>query len=251
MYTTGPIRAQGAFTGDFGISPEAPAHQIPGEIERDREIMTLRPGMRQKHLPVQVDPETGRMFSGGRYLFDSFEEAEAYRRWVLEEFAVDGVPFPERAYFVDPVFLAWQVIGAHDFDPLHAHAAIRFERWALSGPAAREHLDELWPAARNAARKRGLASVWLLYSEERGEAGLVTVAKRSAEAAPGQVDEASLALLRQPSIGAALVERGLATSVLDRTGLVWTLWLPRARAGDDPSLWPNSPPLPAPVPASL
>lgn len=249
MNSTGRITAQGAFTGDFGISPDAPAHQIPGEIERDREIMVLRPGMLHKHVPIQVDPASGRMFCGGRYLFDTYDDAEAYRRWVLEEFVVDGVPFPERSYFVDPVFLAWQVIGAHDFDALEAHVAIRFERWVLSGPAGREHLEELWPAARKEARKRGLASVWVLYSAERGEAGLVTVAKRSGQAAPGEVDEESLALLRQPSIGAALEESGLATRVLDRTGLVWTIWVPRAAPGEDPSLWPNSPPLPAPVTA--
>jgi hypothetical protein len=250
MKSTGHITARGAFTGDFGISPDAPAHQIPGEIERDREIMVQRPGMLHKHVPIQVDPESGRMFCGGRYLFDSYDDAEAYRRWVLDDFVVDGVPFPERSYFVDPVFLAWHVVGAHDFDPIDTHVAIRFERWALSGPAAREVLDELWPAARKEARERGLASVWVLYSEERREAGLVTVAKRSGQAAPGEVDEASLALLRRPSIGAALEARGLATSVLDRAGLVWTIWLPRAAAGEAPSLWPNSPPLPAPVLAS-
>lgn len=249
MYATGPITAQGAFTGDFGISPDAPVHQIPGDIERDREVMVRQPGMLHKHLPVRIDPASGAAFSGGRYLFDTYENAEAYRRWVLDEFVVDGVPFPQRSYFVDPVFLAWQVVGAHDFDPIDTHAAIRFERWSLAGPGGREFLDELWAEARREARKRGLASVWMLYSGERGEAGLVTVAKRSADAAPGEVDGGSLALLGQRSLGDAIEHAGRGTPVFDRTGLVWTLWLPRAAPGEAPSLWPNSPPLPAPVPA--
>lgn len=123
MYRTGRIDAQGAFTGDFGISPEAPADRIPREIERDREIMTLRPGMRQKHLPVQVDPATGRMSSGGRYLFDSYEDAEAYRRWVLDDFVVDGVRFPERRYFVDLQRGAWRGGARHRGEALRAGRA--------------------------------------------------------------------------------------------------------------------------------
>jgi hypothetical protein len=45
---------------------------------------------------------------------------------------------------------------------------------------------------------------------------------------------------------------GVADSrTFDRTDLVWTLWMPRAAEGGPPALWPNSPPLPAPVPALI
>lgn len=240
MYEIGPIHAAGAFTGDFGISPDAPAAEIPGEIERDREIMARRPGMRQKHVPIHLDPHTGRLFAGGRYLFDRYEDAEAYRRWVTEEFAVDGVPFPARGYFVEPRFLAWRVAGAWDFAPLQTHGGIRFQRWSLAAGVDEMRLRGAWNAIRHAAERAGLASVWLLWSEERREAALVTITALNAPPeVAGEDDRALTAALD----GIALVR------TFDRVDLVWTLWMPRAAAGEPPSLWPNSPPLPAPAAA--
>lgn len=242
MYDIGPIEAAGAFTGDFGIAANTPAAEIPGEIERDREVMARRPGMRQKHVPVHLDAETGRLFAGGRYLFDRYEDAEAYRRWVTEEYAVDGVPFPRRAYFLEPRFLAWRVAGAWDFAPLQRHGGIRFQRWALSDGVAEPALRGAWNAIRPAAERAGLASAWLLFSEERREAGLVTITALGAPAeAAGEGDRAVTAALE-----------GIAREkTFDRVDLVWTIWMPRAAEGQPPSLWPNSPPLPAPVLADI
>ena len=238
MYDIGPIRAAGAFTGDFGIHPDAPAGQIPGDIERDREIMVQRPGMRQKHLPLHLDPQTGRLSAGGRYLFDRYEDAEAYRRWVTEEFTVDGVPFPERSYFVEPRFLAWRVAGAWDFAPLETHGGIRFQRWSLRADVAEAALRGAWSSVREAAERAGLASSWLLFSEARREAGLVTITALGAPAAAaGEGDRAITAALE----GVALEK------TFDRVDVVWTIWMPRAAEGRPPSLWPNSPPLPAPA----
>lgn len=241
MYDIGPIDATGAFTGDFGIAPDAPAAQIPEDIERDREIMVQRPGMRQKHLPVHIDPASGRLFAGGRYLFDTYADAEAYLRWVTEEFAPDGVPFPERAYFVEPRFLAWRVIGAHDFAPLETHTGIRMRRWSLPAQVTEQTLAGIWPGIREAAARAGLASAWLLFSADRREAALVTVTAGSAPAeAAGQEEERALT---------AALDGVAEARTFDRADLVWTLWMPRAAEGQPPSLWPNSPPLPAPVAA--
>ncbi|HEV3051465.1 MAG TPA: hypothetical protein VGX50_14270 [Longimicrobium sp.] len=240
MYEIGPINATGAFTGDFGIAPDAPSAQIPQDIERDREIMVQQPGMRQKHLPVHIDHASGRLFAGGRYLFDTYSDAVAYHRWVTEEFAPDGVPFPERSYFVQPQFLAWRVIGAHDYAPLETHTGIRMQRWSLPAHANEQALAAIWPGIQQAAARAGLASAWLLFSPERREAALVTVTARDADAA-GQGEQALTAALD-----------GVAEArTFDRSDLVWTLWMPRAAEGQPPALWPNSPPLPAPVPAPI
>ncbi|HEX2191304.1 MAG TPA: hypothetical protein VHG51_20505, partial [Longimicrobiaceae bacterium] len=250
-YTRGPIAAGGAFTGDFGIAPGAPVDQVPAFIETDREVMAARPGMRQKHVPITVD-EAGRPFCGGRYLFDTWENAEDYRRWVTEEFVVDGVPFPERPLFVDPVFLSWRVAGAHDFRPVEEHRAVRFERWALAPEVTEDQLTALWDRVRAAADRRGLASAWLLWSDERREAGLVTVAGSADSRRSAELDPELLDLLEGPdAVGKIVEQRGTGTRVFDRTGWVWTLWLPLAGAGEPPSLWPNSPPLPAPVAAEV
>ncbi len=69
----GPIRAAGAVTVDFAIPGEVPPDQVVAAIERDREHMARRPGLRQKHLPVRLDPASGHILSGGRYLFGTVE----------------------------------------------------------------------------------------------------------------------------------------------------------------------------------
>src|SRR5687768_7156012 len=85
-YSVGPINAGGAFTADLALPASMPLDQVASAIERDRAIMTTRPGMRQKHLPIRIEQETGNFLSGGRYLFDTAENAERYKSWVENEF---------------------------------------------------------------------------------------------------------------------------------------------------------------------
>lgn len=243
MTGIGPISAKGAFTGDFGIAPGVAAERVPAAIEHDRVIMTQRPGMQSKHVPLQLDFTTGRVACGGRYLFDRYEDACDYRRWMFEDFVTDGVPFPERSYFVEPTFLAWSVVGAHQFLPLERHAGIRFQRRSTALPA--EQLPALYHALRAHAERQALAAVWLLHAPDRGEVGLVTISGRTGES-PTDLDQAALdQLTDRASTGAAFESAAAGGNVLDRTGWVWNLWLPRAAAGCPQSLWPNSPPLPA------
>src|SRR5947209_19844082 len=101
-YPIGPIEARGAFTADFALPAEVPVAQVPAMIERDRAIMATRPGMRQKHLPVACDGPGGRSLIGGRYLFDTFETAVAYRERLQHDSALDGPDFLERPDFADP-----------------------------------------------------------------------------------------------------------------------------------------------------
>jgi hypothetical protein len=249
-YAVGPIDAGGALTTDLAMPAAMPLDQAAPVIERDRTVMATRPGMRQKHLPIRIEPETGNVLSGGRYLFDTAENAERYKSWLENEVVLDGTRFFDRPYFLNPVCHAWQVIGAHDLADIHtSHVVVRSERWTLSGADPQAALEQAWPVVLAEAGQRGVTSVWLLYQESEQLAGLVTVADRVGPASPQEPDFASLlALESAPSLGRGLTEQGW-TKVFDRTSWVLTLWLPLdAAAGRAPSLWPNSPPLPAPAP---
>lgn len=251
MYSVGPIDAEGAFTADFALPAEVPMAQVPVLIERDRAVMATRAGMRQKHLPVAFDRSTGNFLSGGRYLFDTFENALAYRDWVERDFIVDGTRFFERPFFINPVYCAWHVIGAEDFKPIaDCHKAIRFERWDVPVGAGAT-LEQAWGGIRDAAQSRDLASVWLLHSPECQQVGLVTVADAGGRG--GAADPDGLDFLESsPSLGMSLDDRILGAKGFDRSSWVLTIWFP-VRAGEPvpPALWPNSPPLPAPVPAAV
>ncbi|HEX9412495.1 MAG TPA: hypothetical protein VF916_03250 [Ktedonobacterales bacterium] len=61
--------ASAAFTCDFAISKDASPPDIVPMIERDRTIMTARPGFLRKFIPLRIDPASGNLLSGGRYLF--------------------------------------------------------------------------------------------------------------------------------------------------------------------------------------
>jgi hypothetical protein len=208
--------------------------------------MAKRPGLRQKHLPLRVDSNSGNFLSGGRYLFDTVQNAEHYKLWAQNEFVLDGMKFFERPFFLDPVCLVWRVIGAHDFTDLQEHTAIRSERWRVP-PGHQDDLVQAWPQIHKEAEKRGLASVWLLYNGPEQLAGLVSIASRVAPRHLQQPDDASLrALESSPSLG-AMLERLEWTRVFDRTSWVLTIWFPIVEGEPDvPALWPNSPPLPAP-----
>ncbi len=93
-------KPKGCFTCDFGLPGALPLDQVPAIIERDRMYMAEQPGMRTKHLPLRIDFNTGNLLSGGRYLFDTFEEAQAYKDWVTNDFILDGVKFLERPIFL-------------------------------------------------------------------------------------------------------------------------------------------------------
>jgi hypothetical protein len=243
-YNPGPISAGGAFTADFAIPGGMPLDQLPGLIERDRVIMAKRPGMRQKHLPFRIDAATGMVLTGGRYLFDTFEHAEAYKTWAEREFIVDGVRFFKRPFFLNPVVLAWQVIGAHDFQPLHtAHSCIRFERWAVEDERVASRLTAGWAALQAGAAQQGCASVWLLHNPEHHQVGLVTVTSQrpAADASVSQPPAAPGA-----SLGTLLEEGGGIRKMFDRTSWVLTIWLPDGDSPETGALWPSSPPLPRP-----
>jgi len=116
-------KPKGCFTCDFGLPGALPLGQVPALIERDRMYMAEQPGMRTKHLPLRIDFNTGNLLSGGRYLFDTFEEAQDYKDWITNGFVLDGVNFLQRPFFLAPECHTWRVIGARDFGPVKTPTA--------------------------------------------------------------------------------------------------------------------------------
>ncbi len=237
----GPIGAKGAVTVDFALPGDLPPDLVVPVIERDRTHMAARPGFRRKHLPMRHDPTSGNFLSGGRYLFDTVEDAEQYKYWAENDFVLDGTRFFERPIFLDPMALVWTVVGAQDWADSASHSLIRFERWRLR-PGQECDIGQAWPGICAEAEARGLASAWLLHNEAQRMAGLVSIARRSAAA------DASLHTFETSPSLASMFEEPKWAKECDRTSWVLTIWFPIVQGqADGPALWPNSPPLPAPA----
>jgi hypothetical protein len=241
-------RARGAFSCDFAIPAGVPPQAIPGQIERDRMYMAAQPGFIRKHIPLSFDPATGNLFAGGRYLFEKRKDASDYHRFVARDFVLDGVQFLSRPAFIAPECHDWSVVGAEDFGDIHStHVVMRTERFAMSGRDPVGALTCRWPDVRHEAERRGYTSVSMLYNRDEGLASLVYYADRVGPADPTSPDFASLgALAGAPPLGEKLDDLGWQRT-FDRTQWVLTVWFP-FRKGDtgEPSVWPSSPPLPAP-----
>jgi hypothetical protein len=246
----GDLSADAAFTCDLTLpgsiivdSPEP----ISGILERDRMLMARRAGMLRKHIPLSIDSQTGNLRAGGRYLFDTEEHAEQYHRFV-ERFTLDGIAFLERPYFLDHECHAWSAIGARDFSDVHtSHVVMRTERWRVPHANQRKLLTERWPAIRSQAARRDFTSVWLLYNKEERLVSLVYFMDRLVPKDPVSPDFATLTALQAASPLGELLDGLNYARVFDRTQWSWTIWFP-VLAGDhgEPSVWPNSPPLPEP-----
>jgi hypothetical protein len=245
----GLIDAEAGFSCDFGLDPNIPADQVAAAIERDRMYMAEKPGMvHGKHLPLSIDFNTGEQFSGGRYLFDTKHHAKKYKEFVTEDFVLDGFQFLERPGILDPECHQWINIAAFELGEIHSdHIVMRTERWDIPGHANKKnYLENLVDDLRDEAEDRGLTGVWLLYDKHENLVEIVHIDDRVAPPAPGQLDVASFfALQGSPTLGEAFDDKGW-PKVLDRTHFVLTIWFPFI-LGDqgEPSIWPNSPPLPA------
>jgi len=249
-YQPGPIPCEGAVFDDFRLTDHLPPHAAPAVIERDRLHMAARPGFNRKLLPLRVEPETGTAYSGGRYLLDTYENAEAFADWVANEFAIDGVLILERPDFAEVTARVWRILGAHDFKDLTtAQQVYRTEIWKLSDTASEDRLANRWSELRDEAAEQNRSALWLLHNEKKREAALVTIAERLPSAATTDLDFESLRMLeRAPSQGETWEREGWAEKSFDRTHWVFTIWFPHTGGTHDRApLWPNSPPLPAPA----
>lgn len=245
--TVGKVKAKGAFTADFALPASLPLNQVAPLIERDRMYMAARRGMQNKYLPLRIDFATGNFLSGGRYLFDTEHDAEQYKNWVKNDFILDGMHFFDRPIFINPDYHAWRVIEAYHLDELDTRIILRTERWSVPAHNQNQTLNEKWNAILAEAEGRGLTSVWLLYNEDERLVQLVYFANRVAPQDPTAPDFASLAALENsPALGHHFDGQGW-TKTFDRTQWVLTIWFPFVTGDNgEPSLWPHSPPLPAP-----
>ena len=241
------FKPKGCFTCDFGLPGDLPLNLVPPLIERDRMYMAEQPGMRTKHLPLRIDFSTGNLLSGGRYLFDTFGEAEDYLNWVTNDFILDGVSFLQRPIFLAPECHAWKVIGTREFSPVGTQIIMRTERFSVPNGNLKHLLKQKWDDVQAEAQARGMASVWLTYNDEENLAQIVYFTDRIVPQDPNQPDFASLAALENAAPLGHLFDSYGWTKTFDRTQWVLTIWFPFV-TGDHgrPSLWPHSPPFPQP-----
>ena len=243
----GNIGAGGAFTCDFGLPSDMDFSGVPAILETDRIHQSAREGFMRKLVPLRIEFSTGELFSGGRYLFSSREDADAYKTWLETEFALDGVPFFSRPYFLQSECHAWSVIGAHDFAPVDSHVVIRTERWSVPDTNQRTLLMERWTALAAEAQRRGLAGVWLLYHKQERLVSVVSFGLRVAAPDPTSPDFASLGAIEgMPPLGDLFADQPWVRT-FDRSHWTLTTWFPYVEGDQgEPSLWPNSPPFPRP-----
>jgi hypothetical protein len=209
--------------------------------------MAERPGMQRKQIPLRFDANND-LLSGGRYLFDTQHQAEQYKHWVQNDFVLDGIQFFDRPYFLNPDCHAWRVIGAHNLKDVQHQIVLRTERWSVPDVNQVATLKQRWPHLMAAAGQRGLTGVWLLYNKEEALVQIVYFADRIVPQDPFMPDFVSLGALESAdSLGSSLNPPPQWTRTFDRTQWVLTVWFPFV-LGDhgQPSLWPNSPPLPEP-----
>lgn len=257
------IAALGAFSCDFALDMTLLQEPLGATIERDRiflqrsvleETVPTDPGMIQKHIPFLPTGPTS-AFGGGRYLFQGRVQAALYSRTINETFVYpEGTQFLERPEFSDAECRDWTALLAWNFAPIETHTAVRTERFDTGLTSLSKELGLagklllLAPSLLQEAQARGYAEVHLLHSLADHKVQLVYLAPRMSGPDPNVPDVAAFGKLSSdPKLGSGLpAELGLAP-VLDRTAFVLTTWLPYA-AGDQgaASLWPNSPPIPAP-----
>ena len=228
-YDTGPINAKAGFTSDITLSADITPQNLIDMVERERPNMDIRPGMRHKYTPLRIDPATGVLYNGGRYLFDTWENVLDYNHYTNEVLEPEpGVKFWTRPSFVHVDKHYWRVTGAHDFKPLAtSHHINRFERYAYTNEKVADLLERAWPALRDDAQKQGFSSAWLMYQPEEKQIGIVTVAARTDDKDPAKAISAGLAALEaaEPAGRFLPQELGL-TNLLDRTSIIVSYWLP-------------------------
>lgn len=250
-YETGPIKAEAAFTSDFPVASEINIHDLVNMQEIERRSMDVRPGMRHKYMPLGFDRFSGALWTGGRYLFDTWENVKDYERFTSKELEFEpGVKFWSRPFFINVQRYIWRVAGAHDLKPLAtSHHVVRFERFSTSHTNLEQVLKDAWPALRDKAQSLDLSSVWLLFNEDEHQVSIVTVAAKNDTG--DAVDDSFRALARLesiPSLSLLLPAELKLAKLFDRTNPILAQWLPLSRiAGGEPSAYPMSPPLPAPT----
>jgi hypothetical protein len=100
-----------------------------------RTFQSARPGFLRKVIPLRIDPASGNLLVGGRYLFSKAQDARQYQMWLWHDFVLDGVAFFDRPSFLHPECDVWDVVEVAHLAPYDAHqVVVRTERFRV--PAA-------------------------------------------------------------------------------------------------------------------
>lgn len=232
-YGLGDIPVKGAVTAEINvIGPGVPLQGFIDHQYVDSQTMDKRPGMYIKYLPYRYDEVTGKLLSGGAYLFDTWENAKDYARWTMEEFKVGDpkTPFWEQPMFESSVRNMWKVIGACNFAPVGEHAVGRLQKFKLRGTDDAETvLRELYPKLASAAEGQGAASIWLLYSPEEKMVGVQQAFKKVDGNDEFAAKHSLAAVAAKPSMKHEFPAELEVKPVMDRSSIILTSWLPHSR----------------------
>ncbi|KAK2616619.1 hypothetical protein QQS21_000442 [Conoideocrella luteorostrata] len=233
-YELGEISARGAVTVEIVTAGHGVPLQTFIDVQyQDSKVMDKRPGMYLKYLPYRYDEVTGKLLSGGSYLFDTWENAKDYVRWTNEDFKVGD---PEVKFWDQPAFEShngtfWRVIGAHNFVPIQQHAVGRLQQWACEAIDVETVLHDIYPSLRSAAEAHGAASIWLLHNPEEKTVGIQLAFQKLGGAGDHESARQSLVAATKPlSLGQFLPETFDLKPLFDRVSLFLTLWLPKSTA---------------------
>jgi hypothetical protein len=251
----GDLPHRGAFTCDFELrtDPQTPPDAVAGLIDHDRQLMSsadAAEGFKHKVIPLFQDPTSGKLFSGGRYLFDTWEQARSYEQFVTEDFyTIDPgtghvVQFLQRSSFANPDCHSWYVVGAAEFaDFTTTQYHVRSERWAIPSPTGIIlFLTLKWPQVKAAAQQiPGVSAVWLLVNRAERLVSVVYFQNRLAPHPTAGLDQ----LLSAPSVVADYAAAKGWMPVYMAGHLALTIWLPFAPGDHGPAaLWPNADAIP-------
>ncbi|GKU06293.1 hypothetical protein FLAG1_09919 [Fusarium langsethiae] len=153
-YQVGEIQAKEAFTSEITFAKAGLALQniINSQYSQSLEMMKP-PGMQLKYLPIRFDVVTGKLLTGGAYLFDRWEEAINYSHWTANEYDIDeeGTNFWSQPDFNSPVRFAWKVIGAYNFAPIENHVIGHFQLWSCTANNIEAYLHAVYPRTKTFA----------------------------------------------------------------------------------------------------
>lgn len=197
----------------------------------DSKIMSRRPGMVLKFLPYLYDGVTGKLLTGGSYLFDTYENAKDYIRWASEEFEVGKPPvkFTEQPMFESVKSQVWKVIGAHGFAPIEANAVVRLQMWRCADVDTESKLRAIWENLKRTAENDGAASVWLLFNPDTRDVGLQLTFKKLGGHEPADATHTLHSVGQETRVAALIASNLVLEPTFDRTSMLLTLWLPQSR----------------------
>lgn len=189
-----------------------------------------------KYLPFLHDEVTGKLLSGGAYLFDTYENATEYLRWISEDYEVGeigaGVNFTKQPMFEGFHAMAYHVLGAHIYLPIGEHAIVKTVKWKQC-QRAMVSVAEVYPQLIASAEKTGAASFWLLHDSGTDMMAVEMAYPRVGGSDPEGALESLKAARTSTEVEDMISAKVGTRPVFDRTSVLLTLWLPKSEAAGD------------------